>query len=99
MPSKLDGPDPRASSAARREPGASAFDPNAVLDRDRVASMADEGGVSGAYMDSCEQCAELDRPESRFDAGRWLVWGSITACAAALFVAAFGELRRRIQSA
>jgi hypothetical protein len=43
-----------------------------TLDEERAASMADEGGVSAAYMDAHER-GELGR-ESRWQAPTWLPW-------------------------
>jgi hypothetical protein len=48
---------PRNSQRLRAGSGRSALDPDA-LDLNRVASMADEGGCSGAKMDLREQLAD-----------------------------------------
>jgi hypothetical protein len=67
------------------------------LDRDRTASMADEGGVAGALVDLREQLEEIDdtlEDQGRQAWARSLVWGGAALGVAALVVAAFWMRRR-----
>jgi hypothetical protein len=64
---------PRAVGAAGAEPDA------AALDRDRIASMADEGGVSAARAD-----AERPRPVSAARCCGLPAWGYAVAAAGAI---------------
>jgi hypothetical protein len=59
--------------------------PDGRLDRERAASMADEGGVSGAIMETREELALLQRDfdQQRAWRTRWL-WGAV-ALGCALF--------------
>lgn len=65
------------------------------LDRDRTASMADEGGVTAALVDLREQLAELDdtlEEQNKHAWARSLLWGSLAIGAGAVL---FGLLRAR----
>lgn len=70
------------------------------LDQQRAASMADEGGVSAAETDTCEQCAAAERflhehevPPRRTGSQTAWIWGLVAAAFA--FKLVTGLLSRR----
>lgn len=67
------------------------------LDRDRAASMADEGGAAGAAIELREELdlANFDvREEASRDWGRRLLWGALALGAAVFALNAARALRR-----
>ena len=68
------------------------------LDRDRAASMADEGGASGAVVELQEQRSALEiAPVSDISRswGRRLLWGALALGAAVFALGAARAYRRR----
>jgi hypothetical protein len=69
-------------------------EPSNMLDRDRAASMADEGGVSGAIYEGREHAALASRAFASERNQRIRLWGAV-ALGCALFAGAWVMLARR----
>jgi len=76
---------PSAAAAGNGAHGSSLDHYENVLDQERAASMADEGGVAGAIMDTREQHAGARRASEPAATHRWLpgtrsawlLWGAV----------------------
>lgn len=68
-----------------------------ALDRDRAASMADEGGVAGAVMDTRDQFAAIVGPEYGSSWPKWWQWAAV-AIGSAVLVATLVAVYRHTAS-
>jgi hypothetical protein len=66
-----------------------------ALDQARIASMADEGGVSAAFIETCEPCIEIEERAAPWRLRGPVFWSALAGALAALVIGTFAVARRQ----